>query len=255
MLLGVMDDALLANVPDVAFPAVQQLHPQVIRYDLSWAHTAPRKPADATNPDDPAYDWSLPDTVVTRADALGVPVMLTIEVTPTLGRRRNGQQGARQHGLAAGVRVRRGHPLQRPAHRSRDGPGAAGRDALGGLERAQHDEPPDAAVQLPLRDRAAGRAGIYAKILKAIYIGVHSAGTHAGVKEDRRRRRHEAQLLRAEDVRAGRRAARASCSSCWASGTRRSTSTRTIPTARTSARRPGSDAESQRHRASPTCRG
>ncbi|MDX6538502.1 MAG: hypothetical protein QOI71_112, partial [Gaiellales bacterium] len=53
MLLGVMDDALLANVPDVAFPAVQLLHPQVIRYDLSWAHTAPRKPADATNPDDP----------------------------------------------------------------------------------------------------------------------------------------------------------------------------------------------------------
>ena len=48
MLLGVMDDALLGNVPDVAFPAVQQLHPQVIRYDLSWARTAPRKPADAT---------------------------------------------------------------------------------------------------------------------------------------------------------------------------------------------------------------
>ena len=82
MLLGVMDDALLGNVPDVAFPAVQQLHPQVIRYDLSWAHTAPRKPADATNPDDPAYDWSLVDQVVVRADALGVPVMLTIEVTP-----------------------------------------------------------------------------------------------------------------------------------------------------------------------------
>ena len=45
MLLGVMDDALLGNVPDVAFADVEQLHPQVIRYDLSWAHTAPRKPA------------------------------------------------------------------------------------------------------------------------------------------------------------------------------------------------------------------
>ena len=82
MLLGVMDDALLGNRPDLAFPAVQQLHPQVIRYDLSWAHTAPRKPADATNPEDPAYDWSLVDQVVIRADALGVPVLLTIEVTP-----------------------------------------------------------------------------------------------------------------------------------------------------------------------------
>ena len=82
MLLGVMDDALLGNVPDIAFPAVQQLHPQVIRYDVSWAHTAPNKPADATNPDDPAYDWSMVDQVVLRADSLGVPVLLTLEVTP-----------------------------------------------------------------------------------------------------------------------------------------------------------------------------
>ena len=36
----------------------------------------------ATDPDDPAYDWAMTDQVVLRADALGVPVLLTIEVTP-----------------------------------------------------------------------------------------------------------------------------------------------------------------------------
>ena len=36
---------------------------------------------------------------------------------------------------------------------------------------------------------------------------MHSAGTQAGVHRDRRRRRHEAQLLGPEDLRAGRRAA------------------------------------------------
>ena len=41
MLLGLMDDALLGNVPAVAFPVVHNLHAQVIRYDLSWA--APRR--------------------------------------------------------------------------------------------------------------------------------------------------------------------------------------------------------------------
>ena len=53
MLLGVMDDALLGNVPDVAFADLEKLRPQVIRYDLSWAHTAPRKPAVATDPERP----------------------------------------------------------------------------------------------------------------------------------------------------------------------------------------------------------
>ena len=44
MLLGLMDDALLGNVPDVAFPVVHNLHAQVIRYDLSWAAPRPANP-------------------------------------------------------------------------------------------------------------------------------------------------------------------------------------------------------------------
>ena len=73
-----------------------------------------------------------------------------------LGRRRHGQQAARQHGHAAGLLLRGRDALQRPAHRAVDRAGAARGDALGGLERAQHDEPSDAAVQLPLRERRAG---------------------------------------------------------------------------------------------------
>jgi hypothetical protein len=183
MLLGVMDDALLANVPDVAFPAVQQLHPQVIRYDLSWAHTAPRKPGDATNPDDPAYDWTLPDTVVQRADVLGVPVLLTIEVTP---RWAGGQTGNKPpvnmatlqaFAYAAATRYSGQHIVPATGQVL---PAVTRWEAWNEPNTTSHLKP-----QYTCRCTSARPASpkIYAKILKAIYLGVHSAGTHAGVTE------------------------------------------------------------------------
>ena len=158
MLLGLMDDALLGNVPDVAFPVVHNLHAQVIRYDLSWARTAPGKPADATNPDDPAYDWSIAGQ---RGDArrrARHSRATDDRGHSQVGGRRHGQQGARQHGLAESLRLRGRDALQRPARRPDDRRHPARRDALGGLERAQYDQPPDAPVQLPLLAREAGLA-------------------------------------------------------------------------------------------------
>ena len=153
MLLGVMDDALLANVPDVAFPAVQQLHPQVIRYDVSWANTAPRKPANATDPSDPAYNWALVDQRRLRRRRARHPRAAHDRGHAALGGRRDGQQGAGQHGVAAGLRLCGRDALQRHVGQPCDRPDTARGDALGGLERAQHDEPPDAAVQLSLLER------------------------------------------------------------------------------------------------------
>ena len=122
--------------------------------------------------------WSL------RADALGVPVLLTIEVTPRWAGGGTGNKAPvnmaslQAFAYAAATRYSGQHIV--PVDRA----GAARRDALGGLERAQHDEPPEAAVQLPLRDAPCRSSpAIYAKILTAIYKGVHSAGTHAGVIE------------------------------------------------------------------------
>ncbi len=183
MLLGVMDDALLGNVPDVAFPAVEQLHPQVIRYDVSWAATAPRKPADATNPDDPAYDWTLPDQVVLRADALGVPVLLTIEVTP---RWAGGQTGNKPpvnmatlqaFAYAAATRYSGQHVVPATGQVL---PAVTRWEAWNEPNTTSHLKP-----QYTCRCASAQPASpkIYAKLLKAIYLGVHSAGTHAGITE------------------------------------------------------------------------
>ncbi|HMG97913.1 MAG TPA: hypothetical protein VK546_03270, partial [Gaiellales bacterium] len=183
MLLGVMDDALLGNLPDVAFPAVQLLHPQVIRYDVSWAGTAPRKPADATNPDDPAYDWSLVDQVVVRADALGVPVMLTIEVTPRWAGGGTGNKAPvnmaslQAFAYAAATRYSGQHIVPSTGQVL---PAVTRWEAWNEPNTTSHLTP-----QYSCRCASAQPVapGIYARILTAIYRGVHSAGTHAGIKE------------------------------------------------------------------------
>jgi hypothetical protein len=184
MLLGLMDDALLGNLPDVAFVSVKNLHPQVIRYDLSWARTAPSKPADATNPDDAAYDWSLADSVVTRADALGIPVLLTIEVTPRWAGGGTGNKAPvnmaslKAFAYAAATRYSGRHVIPTTGQ------------ALPAVTRWEAWNEPNTTSHLrPQYSCRCSRArpvspGIYAKILKAIYTGVHTAGRHAGVAEE-----------------------------------------------------------------------
>jgi hypothetical protein len=183
MLLGVMDDALLGNVPDVAFPAVEQLHPQVIRYDVSWARTAPRKPVEATNPDDPAYDWSIVDQVVMRADALGVPVVLTLEVTPRWAGGGTGNQAPvnmtslQDFAYAAATRYSGQHVIPATGQIL---PAVTRWEAWNEPNTTSHLKP-----QYSCRCTAAVPVAprIYARILTAIYRGIHSAGTHAGITE------------------------------------------------------------------------
>jgi hypothetical protein len=183
MLLGVMDDALLGNIPDVAFPAVEQLHPQVIRYDLSWAHVAARKPAVATDPNDPAYDWARTDQVVARADALGVPVVLTIEVTPRWAGGGTGNKPpvnmATLQAFAYAAATRYSGQYVVPAT-GQVMPAVTLWEAWNEPNTTSHLTPQYScrcASAVPVAPRN------YAKILKAIYTGVHSAGTHAGVPE------------------------------------------------------------------------
>jgi hypothetical protein len=184
MLLGLMDDALLGTLPDTAFPVVKNLHPQVIRYDLSWASTAPSKPADATNPDDPTYDWSLADGVVTRADALGIPVLLTIEVTPRWAGGGTGNKAPvnmsslKAFAYAAATRYSGRHVVPTTGQAL---PAVTRWEAWNEPNTTSHLRP-----QYSCRCASARPVspGIYAKILKAIYSGVHTAGRHAGVPEE-----------------------------------------------------------------------
>ena len=183
MLLGVMDDALLANVPAVAFPALQQLHPQVVRYDVSWANTAPRKPSVATDPSDPAYNWTFVDQVVTGADALGIPVLLTVEVTPRWAGGRTGNRApvnmASLQAFAYAAATRYSGTWVNPAT-GQVLPAVTRWEAWNEPNTTSHLTPQyscHCTSALPVSP------GIYAKILKAIYTGVHSAGTRAGVIE------------------------------------------------------------------------
>ena len=80
--LGLQDDALLSSQEAEAWPLARGLGVQVVRYNVAWNLVAPSEPADALNPDDPAYDWSAVDQVVDRTGLMGAHALLTIVQAP-----------------------------------------------------------------------------------------------------------------------------------------------------------------------------
>ena len=82
---GVQDDAWLAAGPgtlDERLAELQGLGTEVYRFTLRWDRVATRKPRHAGNPDDPAYDWSWPDSVIRGLRAHGIAPVVTIWGTP-----------------------------------------------------------------------------------------------------------------------------------------------------------------------------
>jgi hypothetical protein len=88
MLVGINDepDALYGN-PATAFATLQALRVQVLRVNLYWGGNkwavANKKPTDATDPGDPAYNWALYDRLVKYASNTGVKVVFSILFTPS----------------------------------------------------------------------------------------------------------------------------------------------------------------------------
>jgi len=88
MLVGMNDepDTLYGN-PATAFATLTTLKVQVLRVNLYWGGNkwavANKKPTDATDPGDPAYDWSLYDRLVQYADTHDIPVLFSILFTPS----------------------------------------------------------------------------------------------------------------------------------------------------------------------------
>ncbi len=71
--------------PGEFFPVLEELGVQILRVNLNWGGrlgVARRRPVEATDPDDPAYDWRLYDRVVRDANRHGVEVMFTVFGTP-----------------------------------------------------------------------------------------------------------------------------------------------------------------------------
>ena len=86
MRIGIYDEAqtLYGPVPET-FATFKQLHVQEVRLNLYWGGkygVAMSRPKSATNPADPAYDWSLYDRTVERAAAVGEHVLFSIYGTP-----------------------------------------------------------------------------------------------------------------------------------------------------------------------------
>jgi hypothetical protein len=84
---GLQDDAWLAagpgpNTLDARIGVLKRLGVKIVRYNLRWDAIAAVEPTDATDPSDPAYDWSTADPVLDALHAAGIPVLLTIYGTP-----------------------------------------------------------------------------------------------------------------------------------------------------------------------------
>jgi hypothetical protein len=84
--LGIFDDPQVLGRPEQTFPLLTQLRVQVIRVTLHWGGpigvAGDKRPKDATDPADPAYDWSPYDRAVEDADAAGIKVLFSIVDTP-----------------------------------------------------------------------------------------------------------------------------------------------------------------------------
>jgi hypothetical protein len=87
MLVGLLDEpnALYGN-PDTTYPILKALRVQVVRVNLYWGATrfavARWRPVDATDPEGPAYDWTLYDRAARYAAANGIQLLFTIRGTP-----------------------------------------------------------------------------------------------------------------------------------------------------------------------------
>ena len=188
-LVGINDEpSTLYGDPARAFEILTALRAQVVRVNLYWGGTkwavAQTRPADAADPGDPAYDWSLYDRLVRYAARNDVQVVFSILFTPAWA---NG-------GKARNVAPTNAADLQDFAY------AAAARYSgyWAPPEWQQDPADPDAATPLPAvtmwtawnepnnpvwltpqYKRVAGKWRVesayqYAKICNAVYRGVHS---------------------------------------------------------------------------------
>jgi hypothetical protein len=82
---GVQDDAWLLygpEAPATRIQILQRLGVDVVRLTLRWDAVAQSAPADPRNPDDPAYDWELYDSILQRLRAAHISVLISLWGTP-----------------------------------------------------------------------------------------------------------------------------------------------------------------------------
>jgi hypothetical protein len=176
LLLGVQDDALLTSGETGAWPAVTTLHPGVVRYNVTWNAIAPTRPEDPADPDDPAYDWSTVDQLVSRVADIGAQTLFTVVGSPPWA---NGGASAAQaprasdYGVFCGALAKRYSGSFVPA----------GADtALPEVDRfTVWNEPNRSTFLQPQGSKGAAAAAVEARLVNACLPAVHAANWRARV--------------------------------------------------------------------------
>jgi hypothetical protein len=174
--VGIYDEAqtLYGPIPQT-FTLLSQLHVQEIRLNLYWGGAygvAKTRPARATNPADPAYDWSLYDRTVSYAAQYGIHVLFSVFGTPSWANGGKAQNVAptraidlRNFAIAAATRYSGSYKVDgKPLPAVRDW--------------TAWNEPNNPIFLTPQYRRTATGWTIqsavdYAKICNAVYTGVH----------------------------------------------------------------------------------
>jgi hypothetical protein len=176
--VGIYDEAQTLFGPvNTTFATFEQLHVQEVRLNLYWGGphgVAMRRPAHATNPADPAYDWSLYDRTVRYGGEYGVHVLFTIYGTPSWA---NGGRGTN-------VAPTNATDLRNFAFAAAKRYGGTWPDGAGGQlppvkEWLAWNEPNNPLFLTPQYKKTATGWRIqsaidYAKICNAVYAGVHA---------------------------------------------------------------------------------
>jgi hypothetical protein len=181
--VGIYDEAQTLYGPvDKTFATFKQLRVQEVRLNLYWGGrfgVAKRRPANATNPADPAYDWDLYDRTVNDAAANKVHVLFSVYGTPSWA---NGGRGAN----VAPIRATDLRNFAVAAARRYGGSyvGPDGRVLPAVKEWLAWNEPNNPLFLAPQYKKTATGYVIqsavdYARICNAVYAGIHS-GAVAG---------------------------------------------------------------------------
>jgi hypothetical protein len=86
LIVGIYDEQSTIGNPKWAFTQYDRLGVEALRANLHWGGldgvASSRRPANAVNPADPAYDWSRYDTMVKNSKEKGIKVVFSIIWTP-----------------------------------------------------------------------------------------------------------------------------------------------------------------------------
>jgi hypothetical protein len=178
MRVGIYDEAqtLYGPVPKT-FALFQELHVQEVRLNLYWGGpygVARTRPKNATNPDDPAYDWSLYDRTVNYAAQAGVHVLFSVYGTPSWANGGKGMNVAPTRAVDL-----RNFALAAARRYGGSWVGPDGRDLPPVREWLAWNEPNNPLFLTPQYKRTSAgwviqSAVEYAKICNAVYNGIHA---------------------------------------------------------------------------------